>query len=817
MLSSTFGIGRTGALVAFSLLQGLVTGTSAHAQARVWIVDPIGSAHFRDLQPAIDHSAEGDTLLVMPGEYSPCTINGKSVRLTAETANGVLIPSPGSVASITVINLAPTQSVVLRGIRTENKLVLEDNSGETWVEDCWLWGLRVENSTGVYVTRTSVLDGAELTNSDSYFDDSTIVGPGGAVGLLAPGQDGDTGLVLNGGSAFAIGSTIRGGPGGSSLFGDGFCGGDGGTGLVLDGGAQLTRLDTALEGGQPGQPVCASNAQPSQILSGAITDLPGIARRFDATMVAAEGAPLRWTFDGEPGDGAFLVLSFAPDPLLLLPWNGLLISTLPIIVPAGVVGAQPLVLEIDVTNIGGGTQSLDVFAQGLFVGGPNGHLASPAHTSAIAFESPAFGTDCNTNNVNDAWETRRGDVRDDNLNTVPDSCEVFVTFHVDDDAPGDPGPGDSSTSDPLEDGSAAHPFDSIQEAVDAATAGVETVVLVADGVYQGAGNVDVTLDGHDLTVRSVNGPSSTVVDCAGANRAFRITAFGGGRNRIDGFTIQDGGSVNAGAGVFIFGGNPTVSNCRFLGNIAVERGGAIRAENSATQILACEFVGNSCGERGGAVFGAAVIQDCRFVNNASTGLSSDSLGGAVYGDTTVSRCEFIGNSARRGGAIDGLGPIDSCLFVDNTAVTDGGAVFGGSTIESSTFVGNHATDPFLTSGGAVWGGGSRIRDCVFRGNSAASGSQVYATTILTVDFCNVESGVAGFATGPTATLTYGANNFDADPLFVDAVGGDYRLSPTSPCLDVGDPGNLPLLFELDLDGAPRRVNGVGDLGPYERQ
>ncbi len=45
------------------------------------------------------------------------------------------------------------------------------------------------------------------------------------------------------------------------------------------------------------------------------------------------------------------------------------------------------------------------------------------------------------------------------------------TIYVDDNAPGDPGPGDPTVSDPLEDGSASHPFDAIQQGIDAAVGG----------------------------------------------------------------------------------------------------------------------------------------------------------------------------------------------------------------------------------------------------------------------------------------------------------------------------------------------------------
>ena len=57
-----------------------------------------------------------------------------------------------------------------------------------------------------------------------------------------------------------------------------------------------------------------------------------------------------------------------------------------------------------------------------------------------------------------------------------------TTWYVDNDAPNDPGPGDPTVSDPNEDGSAAHPFDAIQEAV--SVAGHGDAVLVLDEVPQ---------------------------------------------------------------------------------------------------------------------------------------------------------------------------------------------------------------------------------------------------------------------------------------------------------------------------------------------
>ena len=52
-----------------------------------------------------------------------------------------------------------------------------------------------------------------------------------------------------------------------------------------------------------------------------------------------------------------------------------------------------------------------------------------------------------------------------------------TTWYVDDDGAGDLGAGDPLVSDPLEDGSAGHPFDAIQEGIDAAVGGDTVMVL----------------------------------------------------------------------------------------------------------------------------------------------------------------------------------------------------------------------------------------------------------------------------------------------------------------------------------------------------
>ena len=56
-------------------------------------------------------------------------------------------------------------------------------------------------------------------------------------------------------------------------------------------------------------------------------------------------------------------------------------------------------------------------------------------------------------------------------------------------------------------------YPNIQQGIDASSNG--DTVLVADGIYSGNGNRDITFGGKQIVLKSANGPENTIVDCQG--------------------------------------------------------------------------------------------------------------------------------------------------------------------------------------------------------------------------------------------------------------------------------------------------------------
>lgn len=397
-------------------------------------------------------------------------------------------------------------------------------------------------------------------------------------------------------------------------------------------------------------------------------------------------------------------------------------------------------------------------------------------------------------------------------------------IYVDDDAPADPAPGDPDTSDPQEDGSQSHPFDAIQEAIDAAEDG-ETIVVL-EGTYTGTGNREMDFGGKVITVRSKDPNdaalvAATIIDCQGTeeenHRGFNFHSAETRDCVLEGFTIT-GGVHGSGAGIMCRNGaSPTIANnviqgnhvtfdadggaaiaCRdgtaplILGNIIRDNhcepgggGGGIICYDAGAVIIRNNMIsGNSASSGGGICIQSpgVVIEDCTFTDN----FAIVSMGGAILAAeiATIKNCTFSRNSADHGGAVHAYRTkttISGCVFTHNSADYLGGALMRcWGTVSNCIFAHNTAGD----EGGGLEGCDANIVNCTIAHNTAGSlGGGLRATFGGGAISNSIAWGNWPDQIGGSAWTRYsdiqggwpGEGNLDLDPCFADPNNGDYHL------------------------------------------
>ena len=385
---------------------------------------------------------------------------------------------------------------------------------------------------------------------------------------------------------------------------------------------------------------------------------------------------------------------------------------------------------------------------------------------------------------------------------------------------------------------------------------VEKITL-KDGValYGGFVGNETLRSERDLlkneTVIDGNSSGTVVTSPAGATQ---IT-------RIDGFTVRNG-MAQFGAGIRCQDSSPTIANNTITGNSASTEtgnaGGGIGCGNSSAVIAdnlirgnstsgwACQGAGIACGGGSPTITGNVITE-----NRAScgSGLYDNAKGGGIYCDgalamivdNTVTLNYAGGTNASGGGiycvsqpasqsiiarnivrentALKGAGVylsdqpsyLANNLIRGNTASTGGGVYLANS---SSTMTNNTIVQNRADAGGGIYsslaGGPATIANNVIALNS--SGVRMAAGSLDLTHDCvwgNISYQYSGI-TDPT-----GSNgNISADPIFGDSEYGNFRLEPSSPCVNSGvnTVANLP---ETDMDGSPRILGTAVDIGAYE--
>ena len=216
--------------------------------------------------------------------------------------------------------------------------------------------------------------------------------------------------------------------------------------------------------------------------------------------------------------------------------------------------------------------------------------------------------------------------------------------------------------------------------------------------------------------------------------------------------------------------------------------------------------------------GCTYFYNCTFTNNyAFYGAAMGSYAsGAIEININATNSFFHDNQAVYGGAIynvntatDYLYNFQNDIFYNNTA-SSGASVFGNNVTNGTT------TEYF------------QMENCLFYNEAApiftndltnsAISTHIFDYNIVWTSGTPYTSGYSGGNT-PLAMTNSDINgsfalgsNIDADPLFVNAPGYDFHVSPCSPVIDQG-----PTFaeFATDIGGSARFQGPKIDIGPYE--
>lgn len=169
---------------------------------------------------------------------------------------------------------------------------------------------------------------------------------------------------------------------------------------------------------------------------------------------------------------------------------------------------------------------------------------------------------------------------------------------------------------------------------------------------------------------------------------------------------------------------------------------------------------------GGMIYCCGPIVDNVISGNICKGDFIGNGGGAAFCGPLFERNWVVWNQAFNygGGLYNIWGDVFNNIFAFNIAGNGGGTYSGGSINYNNTYYGNMAND---TAGGA-WGS---VYNAILWANSAPNSPQL---GIGSAYYSCVQNISVGFST-----------NINDDPMFVNAAGGNFNLSPGSPCIDAG--------------------------------
>ncbi len=375
--------------------------------------------------------------------------------------------------------------------------------------------------------------------------------------------------------------------------------------------------------------------------------------------------------------------------------------------------------------------------------------------------------DCNENGIPDQCDPGGGS--DCNSNQTPDSCDIFLGTSGDYNQNGIPDECDPHLGTiHVDDDAPADPGPGDPTISDPAEDG--TMGHPFDAIQEA---IDVSLSSDVIVMADGTYTGQGNRNLSYGGRAITVRSENGPESCV--IDLED-----AAGGFYFEGGESADARLEGLTIInaigsstypVVEGDPAISIGNGSPTIFNCVISGN--GDPAIVVWGISspAFVGCRITDNYRIGFQC--FGGRPTLDNSL-----VANNGTTGVRVV-YG--HAAVFMSNCTVTGNSTGVGGSALTVRNSV--------------IWGNGT-----------AASASP-------DISYSNVQGGSAGIG------------NIDADPLFVDPEGDNYRLGASSPSIDAG--GNMSTCTTIDLDGNPRFLDdpdtadtGSGvppivDMGAYE--
>ncbi len=302
------------------------------------------------------------------------------------------------------------------------------------------------------------------------------------------------------------------------------------------------------------------------------------------------------------------------------------------------------------------------------------------------------------------------------------------------------------------------------------------------------------------------------------------TGLGGG---VTDFIVRNNGSI-------------TLTDCTISGNTTPGNGGGCDNEtgkgSGTISLIGCTISGNTAAYSGGGVYNKNVndiatitLTNCTVSNNTSTdggGIynqnedsSSANSQSPTYAQIELTGCSIFGNTSvnGNGGGVynsnfnsTGLLTLINCTILNNKANDStarngaGGGICnwntdnGKITITACTVSGNNSPETGFGGSYSINGGSGIITflNDIFFGDIGSEFSTSGSGS--TINYSDIQDGYAG------------TGNINADPLFVNAAGGDVHLKSGTPCIGAGTASGAPA---TDKDGNIR--GNPPTIGAYE--